>query len=112
MLKVASSFIDNFPDISVDNFGKQSDTLKTNLHFRLDRQKITPKYDTSWGNHQIQINSQVMTKNKKNPTTSLAAVFFEIGYTYPKDVVKTAFQISLKENRQVYVTVNLECDEW
>ena len=118
MLKTAKEFIEKFPDLAIDNFGKQSDTEMTNqtLHLRLDRQKIIPKYDTYWGNYQIQINSQLMTKNKKNPKTSLAAVLFETGYTYPKDVVKTAFQISLEKNRQVYVyvsviTVNLECDE-
>ena len=71
MLDSSKTFIDKFSDLSVDNFGKQSDTLITNqnLHFRLDRQMITPKYDTSWGNHQIQLNSQLMNKNKKNPTS-------------------------------------------
>ena len=113
MMKTAKEFIEKFPDLAIDNFGKQSDTKMTNhkLHLRLDRQKIFPKYETDWGNYQIQINSELITKNKKNPKTSLAVVLFETGYTYPKDVVKTAFKISLEKNRQVYVTVTLECDE-
>jgi hypothetical protein len=105
-------FIDTLTDLSVGNFGKQSNTQKTDrTHFRLDRQSFFSKYNKDWGNFQIQLNSQLVTKNKKNFSTSIAAVIFETGYTFPKDVVRTAFRVSLEENKQVYVTVNLDCDE-
>jgi hypothetical protein len=78
------------------------------LHLRFDRQKIFYRYGKDWGNHQIQLNREAVTKNKRNPNTSIVAVILEGKFTYPKDVMNTAFKESLKRGRQVYVTVNVK----
>jgi len=112
--EMGNRFIEDFfPDLPVDNFGKQSRTLISvrKLRLRLDRQKISNRYGKDWGNPQIQLNREAVTKNKRNPNISIAAVILEGNFTYPNDAVNTAFKESLKRGRQVYATLNLDCEQ-
>jgi hypothetical protein len=98
--------------LAVDDFGKQSKTITppTKLPFRLDRQKVFFNDGKYWGNHQLQLNKEAVVKNKRNSNTSIPAVILEAKYTYPKNVVKTAFKASLDRGQQVFVTTNFDCE--
>ncbi len=78
--EMGNRFIEDFfPDLPVDNFGKQSRTLISvrKLRLRLDRQKISNRYGKDWGNHQIQLDREAVTKNKEVPTFPLQQSFWK-----------------------------------
>ena len=98
---------------SADRNIKKSKTLipgTDKFQIRLDRQKNFEKFNRDWSIHQLQLNRQLVTKNRKKPYTSIASAEFECGYTYPREIAKRAFEESLQHKKRVYVTVNTDCE--